>query len=153
MNENSRRRLIAVIALLVSGGILSYLAFGNIGDNLVYYWSPSELLEAGDDAIGANIRLGGLVKPGTIEHGDGLTLEFSVTDGKHTVPVLATAVPPAMFRDRIGVVLEGTLRADGRFETQRLMVKHDNEYRAPDDPDSINIKEMMRSLQFEESNV
>ena len=153
MNETSRRRLIAVIAILLSGGVLGYLAFGSIGDNLVYYWSPSELREAGDGAVGANIRLGGLVEPGTIVRGDdGLQLSFSVTDGKQSVPVTAHAVPPAMFREMIGVVLEGTMRADGHFETQRLMVKHDNEYRAPEGSEELDIKELMRSMQFEESD-
>lgn len=153
MTEKGRRRLIAVIAIALVGGVLGYLAFGNIGENLVYYWSPTELLEAGDKAVGASIRLGGLVKPGTIVRGDdGLTLSFAVTDGQTSVPVTAEAVPPAMFREMIGVVLEGTMRTDGSFETRRLMVKHDNEYRAPDGADELDMKKIMKSMQFEESD-
>ena len=153
MTEKGRRRLIAVVALVLAGGILSFLAFGSIGENLVYYWSPSELIDAGDKAVGASIRLGGLVAPGTIVRGaDGLTLTFSVTDGKKSVPVTAKAVPPAMFRDRIGVVLEGTMSADGSFETRRLMVKHDNEYRAPDGSEDLDMKKLMQSMQFVKSD-
>ncbi len=90
--------------------------------------------------------------PGSIERQpDGLTMRFAVTDGTQSVPVVARAVPPAMFREGIGVVVEGTLTRDGHFETQRLMVKHDNEYRAPGEFEKKDMKELMKSLQFEES--
>lgn len=149
-NEQNRRRLLAVTAVLIAGGALTFLAFSGIGENLVYYWSPSELHDAGPKAIGASIRLGGLVVPGSIEYGEGLTLKFRVSDGTSEVPVFAEATPPAMFRENIGVVLEGTMGTDGLFKTNRLMVKHDNEYRPPDEGDGRDMKKLMESLQFEE---
>ena len=148
--ELQRRRVFVVAALAMIAGILAFLAYGNIGENLVYYWGPSELREAGDDAVGASIRLGGLVVPGSIERSaDSLELRFQVTDGAVTVPVFASAVPPAMFRGGIGVVIEGTARKDGVFESRRLMVKHDNEYRAPGEDGPRDMREMMKSLQLE----
>ena len=153
MSERRRRVFVTAIALAVAGAVLAYLAMGGIGENLVYYWSPSELEASGQNAIGASIRLGGLVEPGTIEREqDGLTLRFAVTDGEASVPVSAKTVPPAMFREGIGVVVEGTMREDGWFETQRLMVKHDNEYQAPGEEQELDIKELMKSMQFEESD-
>ena len=153
MNERRRRVFITLAALAVSGGVLGYLAFGGIGENLVYYWSPTELKASGDQAVGASIRLGGLVAPGSIERdSDGLSLRFAVTDGREAVRVAAKTVPPAMFREGIGVVVEGTMRADGWFETRRLMVKHDNEYTAPGEDQELDIKELMGSMQFEESD-
>lgn len=148
--EAKQRKILAVAAVLVAGGVLSFLAFGGIGENLVYYWNPSELLEAGKKAQGATIRLGGLVAPGSIRYGEGLELDFAVTDGEQTVPVHAKAVPPAMFREKIGVVVEGTVRPDGVFETQRLMVKHDNQYRPPGAGDTRDLKELMKTMQYEE---
>lgn len=149
-SEKGRRRLITLVALLVAAGALGYLAFGGVGENLVYYWSPSELYEAGAKAEGATIRLGGLVAPGSVVRGtDGLTLRFEVTDGTNSVPVTAKAVPPAMFREGIGVVVEGTLLDGGTFETQRLMVKHDNEYQAPGTEDDRGMEELMETLQIE----
>jgi cytochrome c-type biogenesis protein CcmE len=153
MNERRRRVILTVIALVVSTGVLAYLAFGGIGENLVYYWSPSELRDSGEQAIGANIRLGGLVEPGSIERDpNGLSLRFSVTDGTESVRVAAQTVPPAMFREGIGVVVEGTMGTDGWFETQRLMVKHDNEYAAPGEGDELDMKELMKSMQFDETD-
>ena len=147
--ENRRRRVAAVLAIAIAGGALAFLAFGGLGENLVYYWSPTELQAAGNDAYGATVRLGGLVAPGTINHhGDGLTLDFSVTDGSASVPVTARTVPPAMFREGIGVVVEGSMGKDGVFQTTRLMVKHDNEYRAPDEGEELDVEKMMKSMQF-----
>ena len=153
MNERRRRLVITLVAVLVSGGVLAYLALGGIGENLVYYWSPTELKASGNGAVGASIRLGGLVAPGSIEReADGLTLRFAVTDGAESVPVAAHTVPPAMFREGIGVVVEGTMRDDGWFETRRLMVKHDNEYAAPGEDQELDIKELMKSMQFDEAD-
>ena len=147
--ERKRRRLLAVVTLLIAGGVMAYLAFGGIGENLVYYWSPTELNEAGARAYGASVRLGGLVEPGSIERQeDGLTMHFAVTDGEASVPVVAETVPPAMFREGIGVVVEGTMLREGHFQTQRLMVKHDNQYRAPEDFQAEDMKDLMKSLQF-----
>jgi cytochrome c-type biogenesis protein CcmE len=149
-NDKRRRRVLTIVSLALALGVFAYLAFGNIGENLVYYWSPSELVSAGDDARGASVRLAGLVEPGSVvQADDGLSLQFTVTDGEQSVPVRAQTVPPAMFREGIGVVLEGSLAADGHFDTNRLMVKHDNEYRAPDTEEHRNIEELVKTLQFE----
>lgn len=151
MNTDRKRRLVfAAFAILITVGVLAYLAFGGIGENLVYYWSPSELEAAGDKAIGASIRLGGLVAPGSVVRDeDGLTLRFDVTDGEGTVPVYAHSVPPAMFREGIGVVVEGTMLSSGQFETHRLLIKHDNQYQPPGEGEEFDMQEMMKSMQFE----
>jgi len=151
--ERTRRRILAVLAVAVAGGALVFLAVGGIGENLVYYWSPQELVDAGPKAIGATIRLGGVVAEGSIRHDvDGAGLRFAITDGEVTVPVVAHSVPPEMFRESIGVVLEGTMLQDGTFESRRLMVKHDNEYRIPEGADMRDMKEMMKSMQFEDQS-
>lgn len=133
MSGNHRqRRLFLVGALAVAATALGVVAYGGIGENLVYFWEPTQLREAGDDAYGAQIRLGGLVKAGTLEWNEGTQeLRLVVTDGKAEVPVHARGAPPQMLREGIGVVVEGTMTREGTFETDRLMVKHSNEYRAP----------------------
>ncbi|MEJ2086224.1 MAG: cytochrome c maturation protein CcmE, partial [Acidobacteriota bacterium] len=150
--ERMRRRVLALSALIISGGVLAFLAFGGIGDNLVYYWSPSELKASGAEAQGASIRLGGVVEPGSVVRSpDGLKLEFAVTDGENSVPISTTSVPPAMFRECIGVVVEGTVDKNETFETRRLLVKHDNQYQAPEEGEDLDMQEMMKSMQFAES--
>ncbi len=148
--EIKRRRVFTVVALAVVAGVLLFLNFGNINTNLVYYWGPKELRAAGDEAIGASIRLGGLVAPGSVvRNQDGLTLRFDVTDGIETILVHSRSVPPAMFREGSGVVVEGRLREDGSFESSRLLIKHDNEYQPPGTEDYRDIRELMNSLQGE----
>ena len=137
----------AVVALGVAVAAFLFIAFGGIGQNLVYYWGPKELRAHGQKAVGATIRLGGQVAPGSVKIGDGVSnLEFDVTDGTALVHVVSRGVPPQLFRDRIGVVVEGTMTSAGVFESQRLMVSHDNKYRAPQDKD-VDIKTLMRSTE------
>jgi cytochrome c-type biogenesis protein CcmE len=145
MSERRRRVFVTLLALVISGAVLAYLATGGIGENLVYYWSPSDLKAAGSKAVGATIRLGGQVAEGSILEGEGASgLEFDVVDGEALVHVKSEGVPPQMFREGIGVVVEGTMTQAGYFESRRLMVSHDNEYRAPDDP-RADVKDLMRT--------
>jgi cytochrome c-type biogenesis protein CcmE len=144
----SRTKWFAVGALVVAGAAFLVITMGGIGENLVYYWGPTDLREAGNKAVGATIRLGGQVGEGSIVFGEGVSsLEFDVVDGRNAVHVKATGVPPQMFRDGIGVVVEGTMTKAGHFQGNRLMVSHDNEYRAPGDPKAVDVKKLMRSTQ------
>lgn len=131
----------AVAVLVIATGVL---AFGGLGENLVYYWDASQLQANKSKAQGATIRLGGQVEPGSIVQGESL-LKFNVTDGKASVAVEAKGLPPAMFRESIGVVVEGSLRADGVFTSERLLVSHDNEYRAPEEGEQANVQELSKT--------
>ena len=138
----ARNRVIAVVALLVAGAGLAFVAFGNIGENLVYYWSPKEMLAQGEKAYGPTIRLGGIVQPGSIKWNEAhTTLEFKVAtdlhEGAQSVLVRSTEVPPQMFREKIGVVVEGTFDQSQVFSSNRLMVNHSNEYRAPKEGEDL----------------
>lgn len=141
-------KLFALGAVAVALGAFVFLALGGLGDNLVYYWGPKELRAAGPKAMGATIRLGGLVAPGTIKFDPGATaLEFSVTDGTDTVPVKSKGAPPQMFRENIGVIVEGTMTKGGYFDSNRLMVSHGNEYRAPKTGEPVDAKKLMESAE------
>ena len=145
--KQRKTKWFAIGALGVALAAFLFIAFGGIGENLVYYWGPKELRAAGRKAVGATIRLGGQVAPGSVKLGGGVSnLEFDVTDGTATVHVVSRGVPPQLFRDRIGVVVEGTMTDQGSFESRRLMVSHDNKYRAPADK-NVDIKTLMRSTQ------
>ncbi len=143
--SRGRNKWFAVGALSTAALAFLLITYSGIGENLVYYWSPSDLKAAGSKAVGATIRLGGQVAEGSILEGEGASgLEFDVVDGEASVHVKSEGVPPQMFREGIGVVVEGTLTQAGYFESRRLMVSHDNEYRAPDDP-RADVKDLMRT--------
>ena len=139
-----KNRRFAIAALTVAAIAFAFIAFSGIGENLVYYWGPSELRAAGDKAYGATIRLGGQVKPGTVNfRPESSSLAFDVTDGRQTVPVRSTGVPPQMFREGIGVVIEGTMTREGVFASNRLMVSHNNEYKAPEPGQKVDPKTLI----------
>lgn len=118
--------LVAVVLVVVG-----YLAFSSIGSALVYYLTPTELLERGDAAVGETIRLGGLVRPGSVS-GPATDLRFVLTDGESEITVHSTVAPTRSFREGVGAVVEGVLGADGVFEARQVIVKHDENYEAPD---------------------
>ncbi|MBN2371881.1 MAG: cytochrome c maturation protein CcmE [Vicinamibacteria bacterium] len=130
-------------------GIVVFLAMAinRLGRSVVYYWGPSELRSAGDQAVGASIRLGGRVVPGSVDKREKDTLMFDVSDNRSTIRVRTRATPPQMFREGIGVVVEGTLGRDGVFDGARLLVSHGNEYRQPRNGEKIDMRQLMRSTE------
>jgi cytochrome c-type biogenesis protein CcmE len=112
--------------------VFAWLLFGGLEKNIVFFLTPEELLAKGDAGVGVPVRLGGQVKPGSVQwDAKALDLRFTVTDGAREVPVRSTGAPPQMFRDGMGVIVEGRYGDGGVFEATNLMVKHSNEYRAP----------------------
>jgi cytochrome c-type biogenesis protein CcmE len=143
-----RTRRFVVLALAVAALAFLAIAAGGISDNLVYYWTPTDLRAAGNQAYGATIRLGGMVKAGSIRHAPGTTgVEFDVNDAGAVVHVKSSGVPPQMFRDGIGVVVEGTMTRGGSFESHRLMVSHNNKYQAPKPGHPVDQKEMKKYIE------
>lgn len=131
MTDAMKKRLFAVAAILVAASALGAVSMSNLGENLVYYWSPTELKEK-PNASDATVRLGGMVTAGTLKWDkEAKIVEFDLTDMKETVHVRLEGTPPAMFREGIGAVVEGKLGPDGVFRSDKIMVKHDNQYKPP----------------------
>jgi cytochrome c-type biogenesis protein CcmE len=128
----NRKRLLSVGSLVVILGTFGYLLFGGLGENIVFFLTPQELLAKEDKGYDVPVRLGGQVLPGSVQwNADSLSLRFRLTDGGKDVLVHSKGAPPQMFRDGMGVVVEGRYHRDGVFQATNLMVKHSNEYRAP----------------------
>src|ERR1051326_1208010 len=146
-----KTRLFMIAAFAVAAVAFIVIAWGGINKNLVYYWTPTDLHAAGDKAYGATIRLGGMVSPGSIKNRSGVSgLEFDVHDATGIVHVKSTGVPPQMFRENIGVVVEGTMTHGGYFQCNRLMVSHNNEYKAPKAGHPIDKKELEKLMRTTE---
>lgn len=149
MKSNKKIGLLFGLLILLAG--FGYLVYGGIGNNLVYFLTPSELQAKGTSAVGAPVRLGGQVVPGSVVwNAAAVDLRFRMTDGKSTVDVHANKAPPQMFREGMGVVVEGRLQQGGVFDASSLLVKHSNEYRPPSK--GHKPEEMYRSLVKEGSN-
>ena len=112
--------------------VFAWLLFGGLQKNVVFFLTPQELLAKGNEGVGVPVRLGGQVKPGSLKwDAKALDLRFTVTDGAREIQVHSTGAPPQMFREGMGVIVEGRVGAGGVFDATNLMVKHSNEYRAP----------------------
>ena len=132
-----RRRLVALgigLSLLGAATALVLMAFN---DNLVFFYSPSELAEKAIDPD-RRIRIGGLVEPQSVMHqADGREIDFRVTDGNRTVAVVYNGALPDLFREGQGVVAEGRLRPDGVFAATSVLAKHDEKYMPPEVADAL----------------
>jgi cytochrome c-type biogenesis protein CcmE len=113
-------------------GVFAWLTFGGLRDNVVFFLTPQELLAKGTEGMDVPVRLGGMVKAGSVKwNPDSLTLRFIVADSAREIGVNSTGAPPQMFRDGMGVIVEGRLGRDTVFQATNLMIKHSEEYRAP----------------------
>jgi cytochrome c-type biogenesis protein CcmE len=128
--RSARWRLIVCAGIVVVA--LGWVAVRGLTGSFVYYLTPTDITQDHKAQIDQRVRLGGYVVPGSVER-PADTLTFLVSDGDQSMQVVSTGPVPQMFRAGQGVVLEGAMAADGTFHSDTLLVKHDGEYRAPDD--------------------
>jgi cytochrome c-type biogenesis protein CcmE len=121
------RRLALIAAALVVVGGASALALYALSDSIVFFYSPSELVEKALRP-GARLRVGGLVKSGSIVRSAGETVAFVVTDGAHDLQVSYQGLLPDLFREDQGVVAEGVLAAPNQLRADTILAKHDERY-------------------------
>lgn len=132
-----------VIAAVLVAGSLGWVAYEGLAGNLVYYRTPTEILNQGDSAVGKRVRLGGLVVPGSVRR-TGTTVRFVVTDETTRMTVIDSGGVPSLFRAGRGVVLEGYYGADGVFHADTVLVKHSDRYTPPkpgQTPTSANLED------------
>ena len=131
-----QRRLTLIGAGLGVLGLAAALVLGAMRDSLVFFNSPSDIVEKGVKP-GTRIRLGGLVTPGSIERGENLAVRFEVTDGNKAIKVAYRGILPDLFREGQGVVTEGTLDGGGFFKADSVLAKHDENYMPKEVADSL----------------
>ncbi len=124
------------VAIIVGGlavlGLAAVLVLKAFQSNLVFFFSPTQVL-AKEAPQGKAIRVGGLVEKGSlIRRDDGLTVRFLVTDTAKTIPVEYSGILPDLFREGKGVVAQGKLGPDGVFHATEVLAKHDENYMPPD---------------------
>ncbi|MAZ03165.1 MAG: cytochrome c maturation protein CcmE [Sneathiella sp.] len=125
-----KRRLYFVLAGMIVLSIAAALVLMSFQDSLVFFRSPSDLVEK-PISPGRNFRLGGLVEEGSIDS-QGVTHRFRVTDLNETVPVTFDGLLPDLFREGQGVVAEGSLTEEGLFVATNVLAKHDENYMPPE---------------------
>ena len=126
------KRMAIIAAGLAALGIASALVLNAFQSNLVFFFSPTQVL-ANEAPRGKAFRIGGMVETGSVKReNDGLTVHFRVTDTAQTIPVTYTGILPDLFKEGKGVVAHGKLLPDGGFQATEVLAKHDENYMPPD---------------------
>ncbi len=129
MSKRNKRFIFGGIIILAA---LSYLIIGSMREAIVYFKTPSELKADKGASKGKSLRIGGMVLAGSLEKDlKSLTYRFRITDGVESVPVYFRGVPPDLFSEGKGAVIEGRLGEDGVFQATTIMAKHAEEYSPP----------------------
>jgi cytochrome c-type biogenesis protein CcmE len=136
MNPKKRRRLAFAGALVAAGAIGAVLVITALRDNVLYFYSPSDI-STKHVASGVAFRIGGLVKTHSVTRGPGAEVHFTVTDGRAAVPVEYTGVLPDLFREGQGVIALGALDGSGAFVATQVLAKHDEKYMPPEVVDAL----------------
>jgi len=122
-----QRRLVLIGGSVGVLGVALALILSALGSSIVFFNSPSDVL-AKHISPGTRIRIGGLVKMGSVQRGDDLKIRFDVTDGKSEIPVQYQGIVPDLFREGQGVVAEGKLEPGNVLEADTVLAKHDERY-------------------------
>jgi cytochrome c-type biogenesis protein CcmE len=131
-----QRRLSLISAALGVLALAVALVLVALKDSIVFFNSPTDVVEK-HVAPGTRIRVGGLVKEGSVSRGDGLAVRFDVTDGKSTVRVAYQGLLPDLFREGQGIVAEGALDPAGIFKADSVLAKHDETYMPKEVADAL----------------
>ena len=131
-----QRRLVLIGSAVGVLAVAVALVLGALRDSIVFFNSPSDVVEK-HVAAGSRIRLGGLVKDGSVTRGSDLKVHFEVTDGNRELPVNYQGVLPDLFREGQGVVAEGVLDGAGVFNADTILAKHDETYMPKEVADAL----------------
>lgn len=134
-------RMVFVAVVLAGVTLATTLVISAIGENMLYFFSPTQI-KAGEAPTGRALRVGGLVVPGSVQRSDGtLTISFELTDQSKSVTVRYTGLLPDLFREGQGIVAMGSLDGAGIFQADEVLAKHDENYMPPEVAEALKIAE------------
>jgi cytochrome c-type biogenesis protein CcmE len=137
MHPKRKKRLYLIVLMVAGVGVGIALALNAFNDNLMFFYSPSEVV-SGEAPAGHPVRVGGLVTTGSVKRQEnGLTVRFDVTDNAETVTVEYTGILPDLFREGQGIIARGKIDADGVFVADEVLAKHDENYMPPEVADAL----------------
>jgi cytochrome c-type biogenesis protein CcmE len=129
--------MIIVALVLVGVGIATTFGLRAFQENLLYYYSPTQVA-AGEPPMGRKFRVGGLVVPGTVKREDGnIEVQFTLTDNASLVTVAYAGILPDLFREGQGIIAHGKLDSNGIFVAEEVLAKHDENYMPPEVAESL----------------
>ena len=140
LTRKAKSRINLLLVLFVTFGLVIFFIFKSLEDNLVYFFSPTEINNKMDISYKEKIRVGGLVKENSINK-DETSINFIITDLKNEIIVLYSGSIPNLFSEGKGVVAEGKLKDKKLLIADKIIAKHDENYMPPE------VKEALESNQ------
>ena len=136
LNIKTKNRILIFLSIFALSIILTIFLLKTLRNNILYFYSPSEVSKSDENFFKNNIRLGGMVKPGSVET-DNNEIKFIVTDYEKEIIVIYQGTVPALFAEGKGVVAEGKLQDKKFFLAKRILAKHDENYMPPELKESM----------------
>jgi cytochrome c-type biogenesis protein CcmE len=129
----ARKKRLGLILLMVCGVALGVgLALKSLDQNIMFFFTPTEVM-AGKAPQNKLFRIGGMVVEGSVARpGDGLTVQFGLTDNEQSVTVRFAGILPDLFREGQGIIANGKLNSSGEFVAEEVLAKHDENYMPPE---------------------
>ena len=142
------RKLKYLLAGVIVVAALAGMIYSGVKESMVYFYTPTELVQKKDSVQGKSLRVGGMVVDGSIRWDpQNLLLTFQLTDGQGTVFVRHKGTAPDLFKEGAGAVVEGAWTSEGYFRSSNIMAKHSEEYKPPAHPETLESKkELFKSI-------
>jgi cytochrome c-type biogenesis protein CcmE len=133
-----QKRLLFIASGVIAVGLAVGLVLNALDQNVSLYFTPTQVYD-GEAPHGRSFRIGGLVKEGSVKRGvgDGLTVNFEITDTHRSIPVVFQGILPDLFKEGKGVVAHGKVEADGVMHADEVLAKHDENYMPPEAADAM----------------
>jgi len=116
---------------MISFAIIIYIVLRSLEENVVYFFSPTEIYNKANISFDKQIRIGGLVKKNSVSKND-ISINFIITDLKKEIVVSYNGIVPNLFSEGKGVVAEGKLKDKKYFVADKILAKHDENYMPPE---------------------
>jgi cytochrome c-type biogenesis protein CcmE len=140
MNPKRKKRLIIILSIVLASSLAVGLTLYALKQNMNYFYSTSKIAQ-GEAPKNARIRVGGMVVKGSLKRAsNSLRVEFQLTDYAKNVTVVYTGILPDLFREGQGIIAQGKLDANGVFQADEVLAKHDENYMPPEIKDSLKNK-------------
>lgn len=132
MTPARKKRLTLIVLMIIGVAVGVGFALKSLNENIMFFFSPADI-QAGKAPANKDFRVGGLVVDGSVERpGEGLTVEFDLTDNDSIVKVKYTGILPDLFREGQGIIANGRLNDSGEFIASEVLAKHDENYMPPE---------------------
>jgi cytochrome c-type biogenesis protein CcmE len=140
MNPKRKKRLIIILSIVLASSLAVGLTLYALKQNINLFYSTTQIAN-GEAPKDARIRVGGMVVKGSLKRSpNSLRVEFTLTDYAKNVTVVFTGILPDLFREGQGIIAQGKLDANGVFQADEVLAKHDENYMPPEIKDSLKNK-------------